>query len=73
MRENVDNNNVHFKAVFEKSTLGIVIENKEGQLLKINPAFQKFLGYREEELLGCSWTNFTYPGDIDSDWQQYGS
>lgn len=39
-----------FRDVFNASPIGVVVENLEGHLLFVNPAFCSFLGFSEEEL-----------------------
>ncbi len=41
-----------FRALFEHSSLGIIISNEEGTILKTNPYASKIFGYDEGELLG---------------------
>jgi len=42
----------HFKAVFSYSTMGIVITDKKGIIVAINPFALKEFGYKENELVG---------------------
>ena len=60
-----------FKATFEGAPVGMVVKDAEGRLLKSNRAFQKMLGYGEEELRGMLRRNFIYPEDAEKDAELY--
>jgi PAS domain S-box-containing protein len=57
-----------FRHLFEEASLGIVVENLEGQLLLANPAFCSMLGYREDELCRMRCCEFAHPEDSKDDW-----
>jgi PAS domain S-box-containing protein len=57
-----------FRDVFEASAMGIAIQNFEGQILFVNPAFGTMLGFNEEELRGKCWMNFSPREDAEKDW-----
>jgi PAS domain S-box-containing protein len=57
-----------FRHLFEEASLGIVVENLEGQLLLANPAFCSMLGYREHELCRMRCSEFAHPEDSKDDW-----
>jgi PAS domain S-box-containing protein len=42
----------HFRTLFQLSPSGIMLENSEGIILEVNPAFCISLGYNREELVG---------------------
>jgi len=44
-----------FRHLFEEASLGIAVENFEGQILLANPALCSMLGYREDELCRMRW------------------
>jgi PAS domain S-box-containing protein len=56
-----------FHHLFEEASLGIVVEDLEGQLLLANPAFCSMLGYREDELCGMHCSDFANPEDSKDD------
>lgn len=60
-----------FRTIFEKSPIGITICNREGKLILSNEAFIKMIGYTLSELKEISWKDYTYPEDIDSDWDLF--
>ena len=57
-----------FNDVFNASPIGIAIENLEGQLLFVNPAFCSFLGYKDEEVRNKHCVDFSPPEDAQKDW-----
>jgi PAS domain S-box-containing protein len=57
-----------FHDVFRASPIGIAIENFDGQLLFVNPAFCSFLGFTEEELRCKHCVDFSPPEDAKKDW-----
>lgn len=57
-----------FRDVFNSSPMGIAVENLEGQLLFVNPAFCSLLGFSEEELRSKHCVDFSPPEDAEKDW-----
>jgi PAS domain S-box-containing protein len=60
-----------FRAIFENAALGTSLVDRQGHVIKCNPAIQKMLGYTEQELRSMAFTTFTHPDDIDLDWELY--
>ncbi len=56
-----------FRAIFERSAVGITLLNREGRVVESNPALQTMLGYTGQELLEMYFPDFTYPDDIAED------
>lgn len=56
-----------FRAIFQTAGVGIVLVSPEGNYLGANPAFQRMLGYSEEELIGKHFREITYPPDLAED------
>ena len=54
-----------FRGVFEGSALGITISDTEGHIIKCNPAYQKMLGYSEEELKKMNFSALTHSEDVE--------
>jgi PAS domain S-box-containing protein len=52
-----------FRAIFEGTTIGIALVDKDGRILESNLALQRILGYSLDELLHQSLTVFTLPGE----------
>jgi PAS domain S-box-containing protein len=53
------------QAVFENAPLGIAIADADGRFVEVNQAFLEMLGYTREEALALSFTDITYPDDLD--------
>jgi PAS domain S-box-containing protein len=58
----------HFRAIFEGAAIGISLTDLEGIVIGSNQCLQDMLGYSEEELHGMSFVDFTYPDDVEADW-----
>ena len=54
-----------FRGVFEGSALGITISDTGGHILKCNTAYQKMLGYSEEELKEINFSALTHSEDVE--------
>lgn len=65
--EKIRESEERFRKLFEESPLGMVMTGKDMGAIKANPAFCKMLGYREEELLGMTFRNFTHHDSIAPD------
>ena len=57
-------NEQNFRAVFERSPIGIGIAGPDRRYRMVNPAFCRMLGYSEAELVGMSFTDVTHPDDV---------
>jgi PAS domain S-box-containing protein len=57
-----------FRYLFEQASLGIAVEDLEGNILLANPALCSLLGYTEKELCGMSCSEFANPEDSKDDW-----
>lgn len=42
----------HMTSLFENATEGILLTNKEGKIVLVNPAAEKMFGYKAQELIG---------------------
>jgi len=51
--------------IFDKSAMGITICDLEGKIMVSNPALQRMLGYKEEELMGKAMKVFAHPEDVE--------
>ena len=60
-----------FRDVFHASPIGIAVENFDGQPLFVNPAFCKFLGFSEKELLSKHCVDFSPSDDAKKDWAHF--
>jgi PAS domain S-box-containing protein len=55
-----------FRGVFERAGIGIALVDTTGKFLRVNPAFQRFLGYPAHEMQGQNIGDFVHPEDLDS-------
>lgn len=53
-----------FRTVFERAAIGIGIFDERGEMLRMNPAVQKILGYSAQEIVGLGLPGITHPDDI---------
>jgi two-component system, cell cycle sensor histidine kinase and response regulator CckA len=53
------------RSVFEQSPIGTVFVDMDKRFIRCNPAFCRFLGYKENELIGRTIASVTYPEDVD--------
>ena len=54
-----------FEAFFERSAEMLCIAGADGCFRRVNPAFQRILGWTAEELTGRSFSDFIHPNDIE--------
>lgn len=52
-----------FRLLFELAPIGMVISSTYGQILKVNEAFYKALGYSNEEVIGMKIGDLTFKDD----------
>ena len=52
-----------YRSIFETATIGMAVATPEGRFFEVNPAFCRFLGYSEEELLELTIADVTHPAD----------
>jgi PAS domain S-box-containing protein len=53
-----------FRGLFQDSAVGTVFITPDAKFLQVNRAFCEFVGYSEQELLGMTVPDITYPEDI---------
>lgn len=54
-----------FRAIFERSPMGIALVSIERKIFQVNPTFCAILGYTEIELIGMSARDITHPEDVE--------
>jgi PAS domain S-box-containing protein len=59
----LEESEIRFRSIFESTALGVKVIDPEGNLLQVNPAFQKIVGYSNEELSGKHFASFIHPLD----------
>jgi PAS domain S-box-containing protein len=52
-----------FRTIFEATTMGIALVDKDGRIIECNPALQRMLGYSQAELVNQMFTAFILPDD----------
>lgn len=68
-REALQQSEARFRAIFEKSMIGIQIIDAEGNILETNPALQRMLGYSSAELQHLALTEISHPHDLEQNWK----
>ena len=58
-----------WRAVFENSAIGVALTDLSGRFLAINSAYQKMLGYTEEEIGNLTFLDLTHEDYRESNWQ----
>lgn len=56
---------------FEKQLVGMAISSPEKSWLKVNDKLCTMLGYSQEELTNKTWSELTYPEDLEPDVTQF--
>ena len=56
-----------YRTVFDGAPFGISLSDSNGYLIVANQAYQKLLGYSEDELRKLRFTDITHPDDIQPD------
>jgi len=57
-----------WRAVFENSAIGVALTDLNGRFLATNSAYQKMLGYTEEELRKLTFLDLTHEDYRESNW-----
>ncbi len=60
-----------FRAVFEKTAIGMGLVDVTGKLIASNPALHRIIGYSSEELLTMTLVDYTHPDDATDDLALY--
>ncbi len=61
------NSEAKFRAMFERSSIGISLANMDERIVDSNPALCQMLGYNQEELCDKRLTDYIYPEDLTTD------
>ena len=62
-----------FRAVFQRSAVGMVIMSPDGRTVRANAKLEAFLGYSSEELVGKSFLEVTYSADVPISGESFGN
>lgn len=60
-----------FRSYFELPLVGIAVTGPDKRWWEVNDRLCEMLGYRRAQLLGKTWAELTFPGDISSDLAQF--
>ena len=60
-----------FRAIFNAAAIGITTVNSDGRPLEFNDELANYLGYSREELDQLSFSEITFPEDLEKDLAQY--
>jgi len=60
-----------FKVIFNQSTIGLSITDKDGKVLLANPARSNMLGYTEDEMLKKNFKEYILEEDLNEDLKNY--
>ena len=55
------------RTIFDHAAIGIALVNADGRPIRCNPALERMLGYRSEELRTMTFAAFTHPADVALD------
>ncbi|MHB9090693.1 MAG: PAS domain S-box protein, partial [Chloroflexota bacterium] len=53
-----------FRAIFERSAIGIALTDMEGRIVEANPAYLQMIGYTADELLRTTFRDQVYADDL---------
>jgi PAS domain S-box-containing protein len=70
--EAVRDSEARFRSVFQSAGAGMGITDTTGRFLLVNPVLARFLGHRQDELVGVSVYDLTHPDDRDETARQAG-
>jgi PAS domain S-box-containing protein len=54
------------RAIFDQSSLPMILGDKQGRPIETNAAFRRLLGYDTSEIAGMTISDFTHPADRDA-------
>jgi PAS domain S-box-containing protein/putative nucleotidyltransferase with HDIG domain len=54
MRAQLDDSDLHYRTLFETMRTGVVYHKADGRVMRVNPAAEAILGFKEAEMIGWS-------------------
>ncbi len=63
-KDELDASEERFRALFEATSLGIKVLDKDGNIQEVNRAFQQMLGYPQDDIVGEHFTKFLVKTEI---------
>ncbi len=70
LRQQLIEGQQRFCQAFDHAPIGMALVSLEGKWNRVNNSLCNLLGYAEEELMGRTFQEFTYPDDLESDLEQ---
>lgn len=70
MEDELRRSEARFRATFELAAVGLAHVSQAGEWRMLNQRYCDILGYTQEELLGHTFIEVTYPPDLNSDLEQ---
>ncbi len=58
---------LRFRMIFDTAAVGITTFDADGQIIDVNPAFIKMLGYTREELADMDFSDYSHPDDLEKE------
>lgn len=71
MEAQLEASEARFRSIFNIAAAGMAVLTPDGEILDVNPALCRFLGYRAEELIGKNIIEFTAPHDREATQDYY--
>jgi len=60
-----------FKAIFDQAPIAMALLDAQGHPIVSNPPLSRMVGYSVDELAQMTFSDFTYPEDVDKDFTQF--
>jgi two-component system, NtrC family, sensor kinase len=73
VRNRLADEHQRLERIFMDAPIAIALIDAEGRWRSANPALCRMLGFREEELIGRQFAEFTHPEDIDENLANWGT
>ncbi|WP_165768691.1 HD domain-containing phosphohydrolase [Sandarakinorhabdus cyanobacteriorum] len=54
VRDQLQNSDLHYRTLFETMSTGVVYHQADGRVIRVNPAAEAILGYKEADMIGWS-------------------
>lgn len=60
-----------FRSIFTGATVGIVVMDKDGFFVSVNPAFEALIGFSQQELREMTFSEITHPDDMEPTFSEF--
>jgi len=71
IQQKINESEKRFRAIFDQAPFAIALIDTKGHILISNLGLSKMIGYSLEELSEMTFSDFTYPYDIDKDMKSF--